>query len=211
MKETGIIMSGSHPVDILEGRKTQTRRVIKGLPNWVNAVSIILAPQGLFGFGEIKGEVKGRWFRDSFKCPYGQVGDRLWVKETFALRNDGKQVLHKAGYEDIVKALDLQKFIKERGLPALNIKWTSPLFMSRCDSRITLEITGLRVERLQEITEEDAEAEGEGWSGVGDGENYDVCSAIENYAHLWDSLNAKRGYGWEKNPWVWVIEFKILQ
>ena len=83
--------------------------------------------------------------------------------------------------------------------------WRTPLFMPRWASRITLEITGLRVERLQDITEEDAVTE-----GLPPREQTGFDTARYRYHILWDSLNAKRGYAWDSNPWVWVIEFKRL-
>lgn len=152
--------------------------------------------------------------------PKWQVGDRLWCKETFMFKKGadcrefcigtpqevglGKppHFLYKADNTDEVREYESWH------------KWRSPLFMPRYASRITLEITKIRVERLQEIDLEDVMAEGidVALSPLG----YDPLDlkAIENkiildeFAGLWDSLNAKRGYSWESNPWVWVIEFR---
>lgn len=149
MKETGIIMSGSHPKDILEGRKTMTRRtwgleaINKDPDDWELLPSDSAYPQ----FGK-----KSTLDIKLIKCPYGQVGDRLWVRETFAVRTDGiDQILYKADYEAVVKLLDLPEF---------NIKWKPSIHMFKKDSRITREIIEIKAERLQKITEEDAIAEG---------------------------------------------------
>jgi len=99
-----------------------------------------------------------------------------------------------------------------------NWKITPSIFMPRWASRITLEVTAVRVERLQEITDSDAVEEGVtrhlrstlGWSFEESEETFNIAQARDTFRLLWDHLNAKRGYGWEKNPWVWVIEFKRL-
>lgn len=213
MKETGIIMSGPHPLDILEGRKTQTRRtwgleeMNKEPDNW------ILLGRYVDGYND-------RWrFRRKgideeviVKCPYGGPGDRLWVRETYAIRIDGKQILHKATFEELVKILDLDTFTKEWGYPPLewgypplNIKWRSSMFMPRRHSRILLEITDVRAERLQDIPLVDVKKE-----GIYEPSWYYYDNAIDAFAHLWDSLNAKRGHSWDKNEWVWVITFQLL-
>ncbi|MBA7687968.1 hypothetical protein ES703_96442 [subsurface metagenome] len=127
------------------------------------------------------------------------IGQRLWVREKFAIRNDGRQVMHYAGYQEIIKALDL---------PDFNIRWKPSIHMPRWASRILLEITDIRVERLQEITGKDCILEGIPYSYLDFPAGEDE---IQSFAQLWDSLNAKRGYGWETNLWVWVISFKRLK
>ena len=176
---------------ILDGSKTNTRR-LNGLKrinespdDWIQPYQLKDTPE-LWTFRNRKtGEVI------TIKCPYGQVGDRLWVRESFAHYFTNVEVLsYKASCDS--------------PLPD-GIRWRSPRFMFKRYARIWLEITNIRVERLQEITEEDAEAEGVSWSAVGN-ENYDTISAVANFAELWNSLNPK--YSWESNPFVWVIEFK---
>jgi len=200
MKETGIIMSGDHPKLILEGIKTMTRRVIKPQPELDTRLKpfVYLTKYGHCDMAELP-----RWIVQF--CPYGQVGDRLWVRETFATRADGvDQILYKSDYISIVKMLDLDEFAERWQLPMPNIRWKPSIHMFRRDSRILLEITGIRVERLQEITERDAIAE----SCI---PTKDVpFEPLFIFKTLWDSLNAKRGYGWDKNPWVWVISFKLV-
>jgi hypothetical protein len=166
MKERPIIFNSEMVRAILDGRKTQTRRVIKPQP----------------------GDIHRDLLRINYHCPYGQPGDHLWVRETFQIDDN---------YPDMVfyKADDLAGHI--------STKWNSPIYMPRCDSRITLEITNRRVERVQDITEEDAMAEGVGRiAGLGE---YRQC-----FKNLWDSINKKRDYGWDTNPYVWVIEFKRI-
>jgi len=88
-------------------------------------------------------------------------------------------------------------------------RWRSPIHMPRWASRILLEVTDVRVERVQEIGEADAECEGVGWDCCGEGEN-DPRTPREAFCGLWDSINAKRGYSWKSNPWIWAITFKRI-
>lgn len=194
MKQTGIIMSGNHPKLILDGRKTQTRRVIKPQPprNW----SI---PPARYYNGAFN-----RWGAstdsESIKCPYGQVGDRLWVREKFYFRvGSFDAVIYFDGTEKFRTGEIIENFANVDRL-----KWRPSIHMFKEFSRITLEITEVRVERVQEISETDVEREGTPMvaprpSGV-DRNDFHV---------LWDSLNAK--YGWEVNPWVWCISFKVIK
>ena len=120
--------------------------------------------------------------------PY-QVGIWLWVRETWQ------------GTKDCIsyKASDPQQVVEFNYEP-----WRPSIFMPRWASRITLEITNVRVERLHEITEEDAEKEGVSFT------QYTNANARFHFMELWDSINSKK-YPWESNPWVWVIEFKRLE
>ena len=198
MKERPIIFSTEMVRAILEGRKTQTRRVItskrklfNNAPNeWV--ISHI--------------EMGNEWeFKDiktladyHILCPYGQVGDRLWVKETFQTLGSKKNTVYRA-----TGGAELTWNINGTTHRETLKKWRSPLFMPRWASRITLEITGLRVERLQDISSPDIHAEGLPIIA-------NSATPLLWYREIWDKLNAKRGYAWKSNPWVWVIEFKRL-
>ena len=128
-------------------------------------------------------------------CPYGVPGDRLWVRETFYSNGMCKNTMschYRATYNGLFTP------------DTVPWKWTPSIFMPRWASRITLEITGVRVERVQDISEEDARAE-----GIPD--EYRAGHRIyyrPRFKTLWDSINAKRGFGWDSNPWVWVVEFK---
>ena len=150
------------------------------------------------------------------KCPYGQPGDRLWVKETWA-ENDKGQLLMKAQYTALREVLDL---------PSIPIKWQSSMFMPRKHSRILLEITEVRGERVQQINEVDIAKEGidvtfhePGKWGIDNPcatavvdlpNGHRIYSTARGcFMQLWDSLNAKRGYPWQGNWWVWPISFKL--
>ena len=193
MKERPILMQTDMVKAILEERKANTRRT-NGLDEVNDRPDIwcFIEEDAIWQFVTQLGSVV------NVKCPYGQVGDRLWVRETWAvdrLYNDAKPIRIPANTEIIHKGeLDM----------AFVGKWRPSIFMPRWASRINLEITGVRVERLQDITEEDATAEGI------EAIKPSMCCYTNRYCFevLWDSLNAKRGYGWAVNPWVWVIEFK---
>ena len=154
MKERPILFSGEMVRAILDGRKKQTRRVVK------------LAT-----------------FPNIFKCPYGKPGDRLWVRETFMpMPHLNAKVFYRA----------TDRLVGGR--------WRPSIFMPRALSRITLEITAIGCEPLNDISENDA-----CWEGIQIPEDHDYIGA---YRNLWESIN---GVGsWEKNPWVWVIVFKVL-
>ncbi|GAB4422275.1 MAG: hypothetical protein OHK0011_01010 [Turneriella sp.] len=204
MKERPILFSGPMVRAILEGRKTQTRRVIKPQP-WEeysaesikceHYTSCIVDRYGDIDAGpEIFGaySTDGQW---GVQCPYGQPGDRLWVREAFYIKENAqtKAVWYRAESHCEFKP-----------------KWRPSIHMPRWASRITLEITGVRVERLQEISTEDVYAEGmpkrqEIRSDAG----VHRASTSAWYRHLWEEINGEES--WAANPWVWVIEFKYLK
>src|SRR5574343_657565 len=215
MNERPILFSGPMVRAILDGRKTMTRRVIK--TDGYGAEAVIKndnAPLHVRIVDDLGASVP-------FSCPYGQPGDRLWVRETWAALE--KSHMNVVGLKRLYKAdavpddsgervgwwVDTDRKGNEEFVPG-KILWKPSIFMPRWASRLTLEITAIRVERLQDISEEDAKAEGAERLG-----NYgDEWTAIPEgtfrigYRALWDSLNAKRGYGWDMNPWVWVITFR---
>lgn len=205
MKERGIIMQGESVLGILEGRKTQTRRVIK-LPNKENATICGQAAQpgcAILAWGG------GAWNKASRQeClhnPYGQPGDHLYVKETWMPFTENGVYSGMAIY----RATDKPEQDDDRPL-----KWRPPIFMPRWASRITLEIVNVRVERVQDISKEDAKNEGCHRSFH---PTYPELASPDNwtykadFAFLWNSINAKRGYGWDINPYCWVIEFRVLK
>ena len=130
-------------------------------------------------------------------CRYGNSGDSLWVRETWAKDIPGcpDGITFRADHQNL-----------EGDGPTI-IKWKPSIFMPKSVCRITLKITDVRFERLQEITEEDAMEEG---VKVGDSSMGHIFTAREHFEALWDSINKKRGFGWDVNPWVWVIEFKRI-
>jgi hypothetical protein len=194
---------------ILEGRKTQTRRVVKPQPP--EDIDKLFGPEKYKPaitdqYGELReGEpifgAHDGWGEWGIKCPY-QPGDTLWVRENLrcGMWNDREGIYYEADGE---WCWDLTRPYKwawgKTFLPAR--------FMPKGVSRLFLTVKDVRVERLQEITEEDAIAEGIR-IGIG-GEPYFSCR--DAFVALWDSINAKRGYSWDANPWVWVVEFERRQ
>ncbi len=192
MKERPILMNTENVKAILDGRKTQTRRVIKPQPDFTE-----------YPDGKILPYEWSEWMA-KVKCPYGQVGDRLWVRETVVID----------GY------LDLYYKVDNTPLPTPPNDWKGyrggewvgnipSIHMSKWMTSRWLEITEVRVERVQEITEEDVKADffiGQ----IVNGRLVITPATKETAPELWDSINAKRGYGWEVNPWVWVISFRRL-
>lgn len=197
-KERPIIFSGEMVRAILEGRKTQTRRVIKSQPelqrHW-------LARPDFFTWRGLDSLERGAiWLCDEMakRCPHGKQGRQLWVCETFADSgpSDNRHIVYRADFLD-----------NEPDLVPFGGNWTSPSLMPRLFSRLTLEIISVRVERIQEITGGDAWCEGV--RATGDvGTYFHSGERLERFHKGWDALNAKRGFGWNVNPFVWVIEFK---
>lgn len=186
---------------ILDGRKTQTRRVVKinGCPITSPKESLELTKEGLIyhSFCSMSGYYK-------LLC---QPGDILWVRETFCeVPYEHNHVPIKGGHITIPKYA--YKADSERDYTGI---WKPSIHMPREAARIFLRVTNVRVERLQDIAEEDAKAEGcherllnDGWKNIG------KLTARDDFIMLWEYLNAKRGYGWDTNPWVWVVEFERM-
>ena len=221
MKERQILFSGPMVRAILDGSKTQTRR-LQGL-NLINECPCDWEFSGQvddeFGwcFNQIsKSNAPNECQGLAIKCPYGVVGDRLWVKETWG-------VLDHAEHDVAYKAdRHIQRFLD--GIPGaawfeadwrkvINTKkdrWRPSIFMPHWASRITLEITELRVQRLQDISEDDARAEGvaQGFLFPTDPMTASVTPSFrKEFARAWESINHKK-HPWESNPWVWAISFK---
>jgi len=201
MKERPILFNGEMVRANLSGRKTQTRRVIKPQPydkldNWRgdNTPCVFISTNT---------------GPDKRICPYGGPGDRLWVRESFSsgaadynkISTKRRRLLYKADHPN------------HKGLMA---QWRPSIFMPRWASRTTLEIIRVWVERIKDINEADAKAEGVQPYEV---EHQNTAGRllpssrlyVRQFRALWNSINAKRGYGWDVNPWVWGIEFKELK
>ncbi|WP_313316446.1 hypothetical protein [Pseudomonas sp.] len=232
-KERPILFSGPMVRAIIAGRKTVTRREIK--PRMRSAdtqFELHQQPDGswrpLHTFDESCMDAKGT--EHPIVCPYGQVGDRLWVREAWAQIN----VAQAPGESWVVyRECDNRT---DYGGP-----WKPSIHMRRLDSRILLEVTDVRVERLQEISDDQAKAEGmvytdfgmqerpgkvsldggktfhpvkpqqaPGWH-AGDATHPDQCldRARWAFANLWEKINGE--YSWDANPWVWVVEFKRIE
>ncbi|MEJ4043441.1 hypothetical protein [Erwinia sp. SLM-02] len=208
MRERGIIFNSEMVKAILDGRKTQTRRIVK-LPIIDRDAMCELSGN------EIAGEINGGNFRNS---QIGQPGDRLWVRETYRVHSratDVATLVYKASERQSWTQQTHRVPISECNKPVSAEKWTPSIHMPRWASRITLEITGVRVERLQQVT--DVEAMREGIQNLTTLSHADFgIPGLVNAQHpvrafqlLWESI-----YGadnWQANPWVWVIEFKRIE
>lgn len=218
MKERPILFSGEMVRAILDGRKTQTRRVVNPQPpqgwdrhNWYNA------PQ--YGWTN-EPEPALNWH--VVKCRFGMPGDRLWVRETWKYGwtpSCGHGIFYRAdehfkcfntdGYGHAYRTI-----VAKYGNDFRKEPWRSSIFMPCWASRIKLEVIGVRVERLNEISEEDAIAEGcrgeEWYRHPSFGIVTDAGTLpSEEYHELWDSINGKK-HPWASNPWVWCVEFKPI-
>lgn len=223
MKERPILFKGAMVRAILDGRKTQTRRIMKPQPT------------------ENPNKPRGHWYPDSSVqsmvdvegflqndhdstiagcfCPHGKPGDRLWVRETW----QGPLVEEGGDYPDGYYSPEFCEY-KADGGPApefvtpddeLVQRWRPSIHMPRWASRITLEITGVRVERLQDISTSAAASEGlvqlpaSGRYAISQGDQYFGGASHdvrEVFSWLWESINGAGS--WSANPWVWVVEFK---
>ncbi|HBR2808415.1 TPA: hypothetical protein ACYVCC_003236 [Klebsiella pneumoniae] len=236
MKERGMIFNGEMVRAILDGRKTQTRRPIKWKQTRFTEI------------GEREDGSKWPWSEDAehacdfwHPCPFGAVGDRIWVRETWgvvshAFSDDGLMIdwvpdrpataIHEmpfgngyySGYAIYAADGDFT-WGDDDGYEDGRSCWKPSIHMPRAASRILLEITDVRVERLNAISEEDAEAEGIDMEALYDSQDCYDCIANHNmtgrptvtgaFKYLWESIYGEEG--WKSNPWVWVIEFKRIE
>ena len=246
MKQRPIIFNTEMVKAILDNRKTQTRRVIKPQPDYSilkNGVTLephkcpVLGPVNL---GHREWGLYGSPYKPTdvscfaYNCPYGKVGDRLWVRESWGVEQ--RRYIKPSDNTPVGGIFEDEVFYRadDKNLPGM--KWKPSIHMFRKDSRIDLEITDIRVERVQDISEEDAIAEGIerefvhgkdiGWKnylwhghfgqcGMGNkqSDSWDYqYSTYDNpkrcFSSLWESINAKGGYSWESNPYVWMVSFK---
>ena len=190
LKEHPILFSGEMVKAILDNRKTMTRRIIK-LPKCEFPYVYYGAKTGEYLFGEPNYPEEGSFAID---CPYGQVGDRLWVRETFSVRETPKEFIveYKAGGLMVC--------------PSVYAKWKPSIFMPRWACRIILENVSVRVERVQDITEAEALREGILFKSppISSGGGY-----RRTFEAGWDEMYSKKPeLQWEVNPWVWRVEFE---
>ncbi|USE78951.1 hypothetical protein NDR89_20150 [Cupriavidus gilardii] len=201
MKERPILFSGAMVRAIFDGRKTQTRRVAKEFAGRDDLDAIL------------------RRFPHQDGCPYGRPGDRLWVRETWQHENyplgpyePDCTVFYRADYLDDPLGPDL-----ERSVDGIRRRWNPSIHMPRTACRLVLEVTGVRVERLQDISYEDAIAEGMFDPGTiestypltgetGEQLGRRLSHPQRSFAILWEELNGPGA--WDANPWVWVVEFR---
>ncbi len=211
MKERPILFSGPMVRAILEGRKTMTRRMVKFV-NQANLSKFMSHGVSRVSWCDKPGEPMAMDETDFLTwCPYGVPGDRLWVRETFAEVGCTGWPINKFEY---AYRADFTNGNWEGYADMCFEKWKPSIFMPRAASRILLEVTDVRVERLQDITEADAKAEGvepddeQGyWKGYLHPGVHN--SAKKSFSGLWRSIN---GYeSWDQNPWVWVVEFRKIE
>ncbi len=185
MKGKPILFTGENVRAILRGRKTQTRRVIKPQPpEWTTQVlcNFIL---GWSAYDDAAPDGA----REAIQGREIVPGDLLWVRETW-MKKTTPDRRYRADHPTLVTTAS----------------WTPSIHMPRWASRLTLRVSHVRVERLHVISHDDCIAEG--CEHFGDSGR----PAVSNFWHLWDFINAKRGYSWESNPWVWIIEWdKVWQ
>jgi hypothetical protein len=211
VNERPILFSGAMVTAILAGTKTMTRRLAKpktsaGLLATVDGAPVLIDARGAVLSTDV-----------TSGCPYGAPGDRLWVRETHA---PGYYATNELPTDTAYRADSIGMRLDEAPNP---MRWTPAIHMRRALSRIDLEVTAVRVERLKNITEEDAKAEGvqsdvdalKGLSHIR-GANAPryvpsrIMSARDHFRDLWQSINGKRA-PWESNPWVWVVSFKRVR
>lgn len=234
-KERPILFSGQMVQAIQEKRKRVTRRVIKGIDQ--DCDGLVFTGSGWqMQWNKSNNPNGGLLEICNIKCPYGKAGDRLWVKESFYAfghwekawdEDKGKHILsfvdetiesgHQYRYSENPPAMTL--VARLTGVSGWHKRVS--IHMPRRASRILLEITDIRCEKLQDITEQQAIAEGVErignlWKCYGDCKDHATghdrrTSATASFMSLWDSINADRDFSWDSNPWVWVVKFKVLE
>lgn len=242
VKERPILFSGEMINAILQDRKGMTRRVMRPQPVFQPMYNDYRLPSGdrfAYKSGELFDENSTLQ-----RCPYGKPSDQLYVREMWQAKtsviDDGdfgdaywdevpKPFRQRSRFPFLTYAAGMSVYHRTDGLERLPHdshghiaegvpRWKPSIHMPRWASRIQLEVTGVRVERLNEISEADAIAEGlVSWDGHGQ-RYYGIRLADvwetdprKTFARLWDSINAKRGFGWDSNCWVWVIEFRRIE
>jgi len=209
IKKKPIIFNSQAVRAILENRKIQTRRPIKPQPSpfagWAQVEPKLVS----YGFNEETGHGYASYEDGSFRqfpSPYN-VGDQLWVQETWWDRRD---------HIPMVEDLNAIHYAADNWYPPdelAHIHYKRPsVHMPRWASRITLKVTSVRIEQIQNISPVDIEAEG---TPLTDQLVYHVMDLYQHqryrdFIQMWDSNYAKRGYSWVRNPWVWVIEFIVI-
>jgi len=212
MRERPILFSGPMVRALLAGTKTQTRRVVKGIdPDHLAATMTKAQWQQV-------NRNKPVSFGPADFCPYGQPGDRLWVRESFMdLRGTGVEHYDADGRRQryAFAADSPPGSYSDEARKDYGLKWKPSIHMPRSACRLVLEVTGVRVERLNDISEEDARAEGCPFTW--DGNQYEPpppeADSWQGYGRasfslLWSQINGPDS--WQTNPWVWVVEFRVL-
>jgi hypothetical protein len=209
MSERGILFSAPMVRALLAGTKTQTRRVVKPQPpeaaqlGWLLPLPNGPASVAYWSVKDGRGVVASE---QKTECPYGKPGDRLWVREAWRTVPGADDIAPR----DLMNVESFTHYEADATKPAGMGKLRPGMFMPRWASRITLEVTGVRVERLNSISEADARAEGIERSGECNWRDYldphnDFTGVRRSYRSLWDSINGDGA--WSSNPWVWAVSF----
>jgi len=223
MSEKPILFNSNAVRAILAGRKTQTRRVIQERRSTLTGLVYAMRnfPAGYYE-GIVDGLHQFYQPRDGIvhrrNCPYA-VGDRLWARETW---KPSLSEYHETGQghgspdDPCYGYKATMTYTCGASIPDYPITWKSPIIMPKLAARIWLDVAGIRAERLQDISEDDIKAEGvlpdmvdSGALDPNMGTGIDIADWHPPFIRLWDTLNAKRGYLWTDNPWVWVVEFTV--
>ena len=228
MRERPIIFTTEMVQAILDGRKTQTRRVIKPYPEIVTGDMLSQYRWYAANHGDFCGDVERE-----LKPPYGYPGCLLYVRETWArgckeadpychcdtdeLQKENHYYVYKADTPDAKYPLDWDDALAEDWVKDADFvpRWKPSIHMPKSASRIWLRVKDVRVERVQDITESDAKNEGVRVDKLSPPQIiFNTTHAKFRYRYafqdLWDSINKKRGFGWESNPWVWVVSFEVI-
>ncbi|MBA3997053.1 MAG: hypothetical protein C0466_07770 [Candidatus Accumulibacter sp.] len=214
MKERGILFNAPMVRATREGRKTQTRRVVKPQPDFLGSMVDAKTPFKSLESG----------LHVQIICPFGQPGDRLWVRETWKPSISHSCAMDACDCEDMWVEYPSGGDGRFFSGTQISDDWTFPrtfkkgncipsIHMPRWANRILLEVVSVRVERLNDISEADAGAEGCPWSdGAPDEHGIPtqlVVDAKDEFAHLWRNINGAGS--WDTNPWVWVIDFELVK
>ena len=219
MPENPIRCNGKEVLAILENKKSQMRRVIKPQPTNVGSSNLDRFEYWNDAWHPTSPSGKvGVFSPYEYKCPYGVPGDTLWVRECFKpyCRMGELYTFQYKADNAFSKEYEMLKIDYEHKSDeeVFDDRWRPSIHMPRWASRINLLVKDIRVERVQDISEEDALAEGTPGAWI-IGENDLHHRENPNKAHrfffsrLWDKINSKRGFGWDVNPWVWVVEFEV--
>ncbi len=225
MTDRPILFNGAMVRALLDGSKTQTRRPLKPQPyvpypyydTTIDHHPVEFERDGGLWIPSSGGTSGNLPYRGTpIKCPYGVPGDRLWVQEAFALSksdpDSGADTRYSADWDVPVYRADVPSSMTS---PSAVTSWKPSVHMPRWASRITLEVIGVRVERVASVSEADAESEGIRKGAGGNWLDYQAegCfySARHSFASLWDSIYSEPGLRWEDSPWVWAVDFKVVR
>lgn len=212
MKERGINFTAAEVRSVLAGTKTQHRVVMTPQPPWdaPDSIGVLPLDGGGIGFHDDSDGV--------YRFPFGVVGQRLWVRESFALIWPGEAApadirANRVEYKADTTAKYPGEWPDDEGDSDGCPKWRSSTQMPRWASRFTLEVASVRVQRLDTVNHDEAEAEGHAhiWGTGWDGKPAIMRSAVDVFEERWDATHKKPGTRWSDEPWCWAISFRKAQ